>query len=152
MTQSWLAYKWEETCKLLSMMVLDALGNIVTRLESQKIVGTENLLDCTWGTGQNQFPPDLTSMILGMRAPNFAHRLLTRLIIKWEEQSHPLEEPLSSSRLASVKSCWKMHGVSSDVKNGKILVLSGVQSKATSGIVRIDTVCQSWRGRLSVLT
>jgi hypothetical protein len=27
-------------------MVLDALGNIATRLESQKIVGIENLLVC----------------------------------------------------------------------------------------------------------
>jgi hypothetical protein len=35
------------TCKVLSMMVLDALGNIATRLESQKIVGIENLLVCT---------------------------------------------------------------------------------------------------------
>jgi hypothetical protein len=29
------------------MMVPDALGNIVTGLESQKIVGIENLLVCT---------------------------------------------------------------------------------------------------------
>jgi hypothetical protein len=56
-------------------------------------------------------------------------------------------EPLSISRLASVKSCWEMHGASSDVQleNGKILELSGVQSnlKAVSLFVRIDTVCQS---------
>jgi hypothetical protein len=56
------------------MMVPDALGNIETRLESQKIFGTENLLVCTGGTGWNQFPPDLTLLILGIRASNFAHR------------------------------------------------------------------------------
>ena len=64
----------EETSKLLSMIVPDALGNIETRSESQKIVGIENLLVCTWGTGWDRFPPDLTSLILGLRAPNFAHR------------------------------------------------------------------------------
>ena len=58
------------------MMVPDALGNIETRLESQKIFGIENLLVCTGGTGWNQFkfPPDLISLILGLRAPNFVHR------------------------------------------------------------------------------
>ena len=34
MTQSRLAYEREETYKLLSMMVPDALGNILTRLDS----------------------------------------------------------------------------------------------------------------------
>ncbi len=55
---------------------------------------------------------------------------------------------------ASVKSCWKMHShcASSDFQNGKIPELSGVQLKATSLFVRIDTVCQSYQGRLSVLT
>jgi hypothetical protein len=33
----------EETCKLLSTMVPDALGCIATRLESQKIDGIQNL-------------------------------------------------------------------------------------------------------------
>jgi hypothetical protein len=47
MTRSRLAYELEETCKLLSMMVSDALGNIATRLESQKINGIENLRVCT---------------------------------------------------------------------------------------------------------
>jgi hypothetical protein len=47
------------------MMVLDALRNIATKLESKKIFGIENLLVC--------FPPDLTLLILGMRAVNFAH-------------------------------------------------------------------------------
>jgi hypothetical protein len=59
---------------------------------------------------------------------------------QWEEQSHPLEDPLCSSRLASVKSFWEMHNASSDVQNSKILELSGVQSKAASLFVRIDTV------------
>jgi hypothetical protein len=55
---------------------------------------------------------------------------------------------------ASVNSCWKMHshGASSDFQNGKIPELSGVQLKATNLFVRIDTVCQSYQGRLSVLT
>jgi hypothetical protein len=39
MIQIQLAYEREETCKLLFMMVPDALESIVTRLESQKIVG-----------------------------------------------------------------------------------------------------------------
>jgi hypothetical protein len=43
------------------------------------------------------------------------------------------------SWLASIKSCWKMHAASSDVQNSKILELSGVQSKAMSLFVRIDT-------------
>jgi hypothetical protein len=55
----------------------------------------------------------------------------------------PLEESLSSSRLASVKSCWKRHGASSDVQNSKILELSGGLLKAKSLFVRIDTVFQS---------
>jgi hypothetical protein len=63
--------------------------------------------------------------------------------IEWEKQSCPLEEPLSSSLLASIKSCWEMHGASSDVQNSKILELSGVQSKDMSPFVRIDMVCQS---------
>jgi hypothetical protein len=55
---------------------------------------------------------------------------------------------------ASVKSCLKMHShsASSDFQNGKIPELSGVQLKATNLFVRIDTVCQSYQGRLSVLT
>jgi hypothetical protein len=42
-----LAYEREETCKLLFMMVPDALESIVTRLDSQKIAGIENLLAYT---------------------------------------------------------------------------------------------------------
>jgi hypothetical protein len=34
MTPSLLAYKWQDACKMLSMMVPDAGGNIATRLES----------------------------------------------------------------------------------------------------------------------
>jgi hypothetical protein len=36
-------------------------------------------------------------------------RLLTLFIIEWEKQSHILEEPLSMSWLASIKSCREMH-------------------------------------------
>jgi hypothetical protein len=53
----------------------------------------------------------------------------------------PLEEPLSSSQLARVKSCWKMHGASSDVQNYKNLEIYLVQSEAASLFVRIDTLC-----------
>jgi hypothetical protein len=62
------------------MIIPDAQGNIVTRLESQKIVEIENLRVCTTvpeGLVENtpkQFTPDLISLILGLRAPNFAHR------------------------------------------------------------------------------
>ena len=63
--------------------------------------------------------------------------------VEWEEQSCPLEEPLSSSLLASIQSCLEMHGASPDVQNSKILELFGVQSKDMSPFVRIDTVCQS---------
>jgi hypothetical protein len=64
----------------------------------------------------------------------------------WEncgEKKHHELEPLRSSQLANVKSCWKMHGASSDVENGKILELSGAQSKAMSLFVRTDMGCQS---------
>jgi len=37
-----LAYEREEACKLSSMMVSDALGNIKTKSDSQKISGIEN--------------------------------------------------------------------------------------------------------------
>jgi hypothetical protein len=47
MPQSQLACELEVTCKPLSVMVLNALGNIATRLASQNIIGTENLLACT---------------------------------------------------------------------------------------------------------
>jgi hypothetical protein len=59
----------------------------------------------------------------------------------------PFRGTSERSRLASVKSCWEMHGASSDVENSKILELSGVHSKAMSLFVRIDTVCQSDVGR-----
>jgi hypothetical protein len=36
-----------------------------------------------------------------------------------------------------------MHDASSDVQNGKILEHSGVQLKAVSLFVMIDTICQS---------
>jgi hypothetical protein len=41
--------QWEETCRLLSMMVLDALESIATRSVRPKIIGTENLEVGTWG-------------------------------------------------------------------------------------------------------
>ena len=53
---------------MLSMMVL-AIGHIDTSTESQKIVGIENMLFHTSGTGM-----DLKLFTLGLRAPNFAHR------------------------------------------------------------------------------
>jgi hypothetical protein len=56
------------------MMVPDALENIVTRSETQKIVGIENLGVSNCGIGGNHFSPDLISLILGLSAPNFAHR------------------------------------------------------------------------------
>ena len=59
---------------MLSMMVLNAIGHIDTSTESQKIVGIENMLFHTSGTGQHQFLMDLKLFTLGLRAPNFAHR------------------------------------------------------------------------------
>jgi hypothetical protein len=47
MTKSRLANEREETFKLLSMMVPYTLGNIITRLESENIIGMENLAFCT---------------------------------------------------------------------------------------------------------
>jgi len=56
------------------MMVLDALGNIATRSDSERIGGIENLGDRTSGGGCNTISQDLISLILGLSAPNFAHR------------------------------------------------------------------------------
>ena len=58
------------------MMVLDALGNIATRSDSERIGGIENSGDRTLGGGSrcNAISKDLISLILGLNAPNFAHR------------------------------------------------------------------------------
>jgi len=56
------------------MMVLDAQGNIAARSDSERIGGFENLGDRTSGGGCNAISQDLISLILGLRAPNFAHR------------------------------------------------------------------------------
>ena len=56
------------------MMVLDALGNIVTRSDSKRIGGIENSGDSTLGGWCNTISQDLISLILGLSAPNFAHR------------------------------------------------------------------------------
>ena len=68
-----LAYKREEACKLSSMMVSDALGNIKTKSDSQKISGIETHRVTTWGSGHHQISLDLVLLILWLRAPNFAH-------------------------------------------------------------------------------
>ena len=59
---------------MLSMMVLNAIRHIATSAEIQKIVGIENMRFHTSGTGRDRFLRDLISFILGLRAPNFAHR------------------------------------------------------------------------------
>ena len=61
-----LAYYAEKRCRLLSMMVLDTLGNIGNRSDSQIIGSIENLGYCTRGSH-----PDL--LILQLSAPNFAY-------------------------------------------------------------------------------
>ena len=53
-----LAYNAEETYRLLSLMDLDALGNIGNGLGSQIIGRTENLGYCTRGSH-----PDLFSLV-----------------------------------------------------------------------------------------
>ena len=46
-SRSQLAYNAEETCRMLSMMMLDALGNIGNGPDSQLICSLENLGYCT---------------------------------------------------------------------------------------------------------
>ena len=54
-----LAYNPEETCRLLSMMVLDALENIGNGSDSQIIGRIENLGYCTGGSHPELFSLDL---------------------------------------------------------------------------------------------
>ena len=42
-TRGQVAYKGEEACKLLSMMVHDALGSIAAKSDSQRVSGLTNL-------------------------------------------------------------------------------------------------------------
>ena len=56
------------------MMVPDALENIGGRSDSEIIGGNENLGDSTLGGGCSTISQDLISLILGLSAPNFAHR------------------------------------------------------------------------------
>ena len=56
-------------------MVLDTVGNIATRSDSERIGGIENLGDSTLGGGcRNTISQDLILLIIGLSAPNFAHR------------------------------------------------------------------------------
>ena len=56
-------------------MVSDALENIGARSDSEIIGGNEILGDRTLGGGCNTISQDLLiSLILGLSAPNFAHR------------------------------------------------------------------------------
>jgi hypothetical protein len=60
------------------MMVPNALGNIMSRLESQKIVGIDNLRVSVflkdWLEPVSTGPNFQVQAGLGLRAPNFAHR------------------------------------------------------------------------------
>ena len=80
-----LAHKRENQWERLYMMVPDAVGNIETRPDSQKISWIENMPVHTWGGGCNIYSWDLTLLLLGLSASNLAHRYTTALGIKWEE-------------------------------------------------------------------
>ena len=69
-----LAYNAEETCRLLSMMMLDAIGNIGNGSDSHIIGRIENLGYCTCGSHPDLFSLDLVSLILILSSPNFACR------------------------------------------------------------------------------
>ena len=62
--RSQLAYYAEERCRMLSIMVLDALGNIGNRSDSQIIGSIENLGYCTRGSHPDRFSLDLLLLIL----------------------------------------------------------------------------------------
>ena len=64
-----LAYNTEETCRLLSTMILDAIGNIGNGSDSQIIGRLENLGCCTWGSHPDLFSLDLVSLILRLSSP-----------------------------------------------------------------------------------
>ena len=70
---SQLAYCAEERCWMLSVMVLDALGNIGNGSDSQILGRIENLKYCTRGTHPDRFSLDLVLLILLLNAPNFAY-------------------------------------------------------------------------------
>ena len=58
---------------MLSMMILDALGNIGNRSDSQLIGSLENLGYCTRGSRPDMFSLDLVLLILRLSASNFAY-------------------------------------------------------------------------------
>ena len=58
---------------MLSMMILDALGNIGNRSDSQMIGSLENLGCCTGGSLPDLFSLDLVLLMLRLSAPNFAY-------------------------------------------------------------------------------
>ena len=70
-----LAWKGEQACKLLSMMVHDAIERIAAKSHSQRMCSFTDLRVSTWGSGHHQFSLDLISLILWLSAPNFADRL-----------------------------------------------------------------------------
>ena len=70
----------------MSMVVLDALLSIGDRPGSQVIGRTENLGGYTWESSPDLFSLDLVLSILQFRAPNFVHRLTSRLTNWWEEE------------------------------------------------------------------
>ena len=69
-----LAYNAEETCRLLSMIILDAIGNFGNGSDSQIIGRIENLGYYTGGSRPDLFSLDLVSLILRLSSPNFACR------------------------------------------------------------------------------
>ena len=72
-----LAYNAEETCRLLSMIILDAMRNFGNGSDSQILGSIENLGYCTGGSQPDLFSLDLVSLILRLSSPNFACRLTT---------------------------------------------------------------------------
>ena len=74
--QGQLAYDAEETCGLLSTIILDAIGNFGNGSDSPIIGRIENLGCCTLGSHPDlsRFSLDLVSLILRLSSPNFACR------------------------------------------------------------------------------
>ena len=58
---------------MLSMMMLDALGKIGNRSDSQMIGNIENLGYCIPGSHPHLFSLGLVLLILWLSAPNFAY-------------------------------------------------------------------------------
>ena len=69
-----LANNTEETCRLLSIIILDAIGNFGNGSDSQLIGRIENVGYCTWGSHPDLFSLDLVSLILRLSSPKFACR------------------------------------------------------------------------------